>query len=353
MSDTLALAKKLIGIPSVAGNTDALSRVLSLAAQELKDFTIERFSHNGVVSALAYHGKKRPQRFGVLLNVHLDVIPAKDSQFIPRVKGKRLYGAGAMDMKANAACAIAVFKELAPKLPYPLGLQLTTDEESGGFDGTKYQIEKGVKANFVIATEPTNFDVVHKAKGIMRVRLVAKGRSAHGAYPWRGINAISLMNRGLAAVLEQFPVPKKEAWKTTVNVAIIRTDNTAHNKVPDACIAELDIRFIAEDAKRIIPTLKKALPKGVSIEVLINEPAMQTSTQDKHVRHLAATVRRVVKKSTKIRGANGASDARFFSCPGVEFGPIGGGIGSDEEWVDIPSLETYQNVLRLFLTRLV
>ena len=34
---------------------------------------------------------------------------------------------------------------MANKVDYPLGLQLVTDEEVGGFNGTKYQIEKALE----------------------------------------------------------------------------------------------------------------------------------------------------------------------------------------------------------------
>jgi di/tripeptidase len=37
------------------------------------------------------------------------------------------------------------------------------------------------------------------------------------------------------------------------------------------------------------------------------------------------------------------------NCEGVEFGAIGGGAGSDDEWIDIPSLEKYHNILKTFL----
>lgn len=352
MSDTLTLAKKLIAIPSVEGNTKALSQVLEVALGELKGFTVERFERNGAKSALVYSGKTRPARFGVMLNVHLDVIQAKPSQFTPKVRGGRLYGAGAMDMKSNAACAISVFKELAPALSYPVGLQLTTDEELGGFDGTKYQLERGVKADFVIATEPTNFDVVHKAKGILRIRISSRGLTAHGAYPWRGKNAILMMSDFLAKLQKRFPAPKTDSWRTTVNVAVIQTSNTALNKVPDDCTVELDVRFVPEDKGRVVPQVRKLLPKGFSLEVLVDEPSMYTAATDRHVRALAQAAQRVTNKVPKLRGANGASDARFFACPGVEFGPIGGGIGSDEEWVDIKSLAKYEAILEDFLRAL-
>jgi succinyl-diaminopimelate desuccinylase len=56
------------------------------------------------------------------------------------------------------------FIDCAENLKYPVALQLLTDEEIGGFDGTKFQVESGVNAEFVIATEPTNLDIVVKAK---------------------------------------------------------------------------------------------------------------------------------------------------------------------------------------------
>jgi len=54
--------------------------------------------------------------------------------------------------------------DCAEELKYPIALQIVTDEEVGGFHGTKFQVENGVNAEFVIATEPTNLDIVTKAK---------------------------------------------------------------------------------------------------------------------------------------------------------------------------------------------
>ncbi|HEU4346297.1 MAG TPA: M20 family peptidase, partial [Actinoplanes sp.] len=46
--------------------------------------------------------------------------------------------------KVAALVLAEVFRRHAPGLPYPLGLQLVTDEEVGGFDGTAHQIAQGV-----------------------------------------------------------------------------------------------------------------------------------------------------------------------------------------------------------------
>ena len=67
-------------------------------------------------------------------------------------------------MKGNLVAAMFAFIDSAEIVDYPIALQLVTDEEIGGFFGTKFQVESGVLADFIIATEPTNLDVVTRAK---------------------------------------------------------------------------------------------------------------------------------------------------------------------------------------------
>ena len=325
---------------------------MELALSHVKEYTIERFENNGVKSALVYRASKRPKKFKIILNGHLDVIPGKESQYAPQIKGKRLYGVGSMDMKANVACLIMAFKEMADKVNYPLGLQLVTDEEIGGFDGTKYQIEKGVRADFVIAGEPTNFDIVNKAKGVMRVNISTKGKTAHGAYPWRGENAIWKMNEFLNILKKKYPIPSQQKWITTINLSRIETSNQAFNKIPDDCAIGLDIRYIPEDAATIVKDIKKIVPKGFVLDIISKDPAMITSNENEYIKILQKESKQIIKKNIILRGAQGTSDARHFgqvNCAGIEFGPIGQGIGSDNEWVDIPSLEKYYQILKNFL----
>lgn len=355
LQDIISLTKKMIAIKSIAENPQALEKVLELALADLKGFTIERFERNGVKSALVYVSKKRPKKFTVILNGHLDVIPGKEHQYTPQIVGNKLYGAGAMDMKANVACLISVFKLMAPTVSYPLGLQLVTDEEIGGFDGTKYQIEKGVRADFVLAGEPTNFDIVHQAKGILLVKVLARGKTAHGAYPWRGENAILLMNDFLNRLMKAFPTPSKEVWATTVNVSRVATSNQAFNKIPDDCLVELDARYIPKDAKTIVKQFRALLPKGCVLEIVANEPALATDARDSFIKALQVSGEQSLKKELIMRGANGSSDARHYARvggAGIEFGPVGGGIGSDKEWVSVSSLETYTKILIHFLQSL-
>lgn len=351
----LSLSKEFISIKSISDNPVELKRVLDRALTELDGFTIEKFEKEECHSALIYLGKKRPEKFKVILNGHLDVVPGKDFQYIPKIEGDRLYGVGALDMKSNLACMIHVFKEVASQVNFPLGLQIVTDEELGGFNGTKYQVDQGVRSEFVIAGETTNFDVVHKAKGILWMRITCKGKAAHGAYPWNGVNAISNMSHFLNLLERHIPNPTHNEWKTTVNISRINTSNTSFNKIPDDCEVWLDIRYTPEDQEYIEEKIQSLLPKDFAIHVHVKEPSIFVEPDNPYIQKLRGITQKVTGKESMIYGANGSSDIRHYAKVdghGVEFGPIGGDIGSDHEWISISGLENYYKILKMYLTSL-
>ena len=352
MNKIVTLTKEFISIKSNSENTAELNEILEIALAKLKGFTIERFENKGAKSALIYCAKKRPPKFRVILNGHLDVVPGKDYQYFPKIKGDKLYGVGSMDMKGSVACLIMAFREVATKVDYPLALQLVTDEEIGGYNGTKYQIEKGVKADFVIAGESTGLQIANRAKGILQVKISTKGKAAHGAYPWRGKNAIWKMNKFLNSLLERYPIPSKQDWVTTINLSKIETSNQAINKVPDDCVIWLDIRYIPKEAETIVSNIKGLLPKDFKLDILEKEPALFVDENNHYLKALQKVGEYVTKKKVVFYGAQGSSDARHFTkagIDGIEFGPTGDNIGSDNEAVSIKSLGQYYQILTSFL----
>lgn len=347
----LDLTKKLISIESTDAKKDKLQEVIDLCVHELDGFTIERFSKNGRPSILAYVGNTRPKQFDVIFNAHLDVVSAQPAQFTPFEKDGKLYGRGTSDMKAAAAVQLLAFKDVAKSSSSAIGLQLVTDEEIGGYDGTHVQIQEGVRTPFVIAGEPTDLGVGQKSKGVIWMNVKTKGVVAHGAYQWRGTSALLKMKRAIDAIEKEFPVLTKEEWRTTVNIANIATTNTTFNKVPDECSMKLDIRYIPEDWKTIKQKVETML-EGCELEFLEFEPPQVTSESNPYFKKLLASIEEVTKGKSQVIFKHGSSDVRHFSKvegEGVEFGPIGAGLHSNEEWVDIKSLDTYYDILTAFL----
>jgi succinyl-diaminopimelate desuccinylase len=354
-NNILNLTKRLMRFKTDPDQATELQSALTLIESELREYTIEKFVSNGYSSILVYKEKTRPKNFKIILNGHLDVIPGNPKNYSPRVEGDRLYGVGSMDMKGSVAAMVTAFKANVTKVSYPLALQIVTEEEIGGFWGTKYQIEQGVKADFVIAGESTNFDIVNQAKGVLWLKVSCRGTAAHGAYPWAGENAIWKMQRFLAKLEDEFPIPKKKSWVTTVNFSRIETTNVSFNRVPEDCTVCLDVRFVPEDKKVILPKIKKLLPKDFTLEVIANEAELDVSKDNPYLVLLKKATSNVTGRKVKLYGAQGSSDARHYTASGmsgVEFGPIGANIGTDQEYVEISSLKTFADILEKFLLSL-
>jgi succinyl-diaminopimelate desuccinylase len=353
-STILDLLKQLVSIESIDTKKENLQKVIDVAKKELSGYTIEEFNQNGHPSILAYAGSTRPDKFEIILNAHLDVVSGRPDQFIPVENDGRLYGRGVSDMKGGAAAELCVFKDIAKKLPYPIALQLVTDEEMGGYDGTLLQIKSGVHADFVIAGEPTDYGINNKAKGIIWMNVKSTGTVAHGAYQWKGESAILNMKKAMDAIEKEYPVLSKEEWRTTVNIASLETTNTTYNKVPDNCMMRLDIRFVPEEWKTIKAKLEQMFT-GLTCEFLEVEPPQITDENNSYVKALSLATKKITGKSAPIIVKHGGSDIRHYNGvheDGVTWGPIGAGLHSDTEWADIQSLGEYYTILKEFLLAL-
>jgi succinyl-diaminopimelate desuccinylase len=353
--DLLAEAAELIAIPSTADRPAELLRALDFVLDVVgPGFAVERFTSRGKPSALLYQPGSRPV-FRVLLNAHLDVVPA--DTFEARQAGDRLYGRGAQDMKVAALVMADVFRTLAPLLPYPLGLQLVTDEEVGGYDGTAYQIAAGVTADFVVIGEQSGLRIVTDSKGLLQVRLHATGAAAHAAYPWLGDNALLTLIGAVEALLRCYPVPAQEQWTTTVNVARIETANRAVNQVPADATAWLDIRFPPSDADFTGRTAEEIAAylgsvTGVRVEVDSLGPPHHADPGSREVALLRAAAQAAGFSGELLR-KHGAADGRFYFARGVDaviFGPGGDGQHGPHEYVDLTTVAPYREALVSFLT---
>ena len=249
----------------------------------------------------------------------------------------------------------------APGLGYPLGLQLVTDEEVGGRDGTGHQVSDGVTADFVVIGEHSGLDLVTDSKGLVHATLRATGRAGHGAYPWLGDNALLKIVRSVDRLLATYPPPAQEVWRTTVNVARIDTTNAAFNQIPADAQAFIDIRFPSEDADltgRTVAQLRDYLAgfcePDVEVEVAeVNAPH--------HADHDLAEVR-ALREAANAQGyraeflyKHGSGDGTFYAArgiPAVAFGVGGGGQHGADEYAEVATFAPYHRALGDFLLRM-
>ncbi|WP_158883701.1 M20 family metallopeptidase [Amycolatopsis anabasis] len=358
LDDFLVTAEELLAIPSTADRVDDLHRAVEFVLDVVgPGWTVERFSSRGKPSALVYRDARRPE-FRVILNGHLDVVPAPPEQFRPRREGDRLFARGAQDMKVSALVQAVVFRELARALPYPIALQLVADEEVGGRDGTLHQLDRGVTGRFTVIGEHSGLRIVYESKGLLTATLHATGRAAHGAYPWLGDNALVKLIRSVDNLLAAYPPPAADAWRTTINLARIDTPNTAFNQIPAEASAWLDIRFPPEDtelngpgADEIEKWLATRCLPGVTAAVERIDPPHRADPDSAEVRALRRAAESQGYSGEFLR-KHGAADARFFYQHGIDaviFGIGGHGQHGPDEYADITTIVPYYRALTRFL----
>jgi len=348
----ISLSKVLIAIPTVTGDEKSLELAVEIAYQDLYDYNVQRFQSNNITSLLYYNTEKVPEKFKILLNTNLDVVPGKPLQFKPYEKDGKLYGRGAWDMKAATAAMILVYKEMAKKVDYPLGLQLVSDQEIGGRNGTKYQLDQGIRTDFILVSSTTNLDLIYESKGQIWIKITATGKHAATGQIWKGENALWKMKHFLDSLEKAYPEPKQDEWRTTVNLAKISTANETLNRVPAICEAFLEIRPIPQEKDHTIETIKKLLPDGFEMEILLNEPTQFTKKENPYIQLLKQSIDKTTGETHNVIKSNYVDEVRYFNAlgtPGVSFGPIGGNSHSDDEWVDIKSVEDYYYALKNFL----
>jgi len=274
----------------------------------------------------------------LLLNSHTDTVPASaewtiDPHAAELTEGK-VRGLGANDAKGPLAALSCAF--LAARVPERgrLVLAATCDEETGGEGlGTLRPHLPALSA--AIIGEPTALAVCSCQRGLLRLRLVARGRRAHAARPWQGENAIEKAARDIQRLAGMALPTHPLLGPATLQVTMIR-GGVRTNVVPPECVLEVDARTLPELDNRALHARVREL---VESEVeLVSERFAPVET---------AADSRIV---TAALGATGAAAPDAFGgvsdlfhvrdVPGIVLGP-----GRSEqshaadEWIETSQLE--------------
>ncbi len=353
MDELVKLVSDLVRFRTTSDNPDGIRQCADFIVKHLekKGVVVNVHERNGKVSIVATFEKtKSPDIF---FNAHFDVVPASSHLFEPRVDGDRLYGRGTDDCKAQVAALILLMKRFARQRKKPsVGLMLTSDEEVGGHDGVHYLLsELGYSSKFaLVADGGDDFNIVTRHKGILQVRVSARGKSAHSSRPWEGgENAIEKLIEAYGRIKGLFPRLTRPEWKTTASLNKI-SGGDALNKVPDYAELCLDIRRTEKDSEQqIMQKLGKIT--GVHVEKVGSSDMLMTDENNPYIKKLKSSAEKVLKRKVTVHHEHGATDARYFSAsgiPAVAFKPLGFGAHSDMEYAVISSVEPYLDVLENF-----
>ncbi len=197
----------------------------------------------------------------LLFNGHMDVQPPGHQwtrdPFAAVVEGRRLYGQGAMDMKAGLTAivfAVDSLQRAGRRLAGDVVVTAVADEVCGGHLGTGHLVAEGlVRADMAVVCEPTGDTVRVAHRGALWLEIEVAGKSAHGGRPWLGVNAVSKAARIIAAIEDELVPSLKDRIHPllpapTINIGMIE-GGTKVNLVADRAVIRVDRRMVpGEDA---------------------------------------------------------------------------------------------------------
>lgn len=354
--DERLLTEKLIGFDSSTAQGVRLCAGFVRGWLEARDVTVHELTVRDLPVLVADAGPVDAPHT-VLLHGHMDVVPGNESQFVATVDGERLMGRGAYDMKGALASLMLAIADLQEIQGIRVRLGIVPDEESEEEveRGADLLMDAGFSGDFAITGEPTDMLVGVAAKGVFAMRVRVGGRAAHGATPWLGENAI-LRAIDVYREIQSLPFAAESSElydRPSINLGRI-LGGDALNKVPDACVIDVDVRYLPEQEPEEILRQVSGIEGAEVISTFHRPPAVVDPTSP-FVRALCDAASPHHPEQVTTIGRHGASDAVSFlrmGIPAVEFGPVGNGHHGPDEWVSVPSLASYRRTITDFVRSL-
>ena len=293
----------------------------------------------------------------LMLNAHMDTVGAggmKDP-FTPVVRGGRVHGRGALDMKGSlAAIMIAAGKVRQLGLAGDVIVTAVADEEVASL-GTSAVLER-FHADAAIVTEPTELRLCLAHKGFAWLEVETRGVAAHGSRPQDGTDAIGRMGRILTGLVNldrrlRLGAGHRLLGRGSVHASLIE-GGQEWSTYPARCAVKVERRTVPgedgakalkemealiEIAREDVPTLE------ASAKVVLERPPSELAGDHPVALAVARAAREAMGRDAEAVGASYWMDMALTNeagIPTVAFGPGGEGEHADVEWVDIASLET-------------
>ncbi len=361
----IAFHRGLVQIPSVNPPGDVREAIHYCEAPlKLAGFSTEVVSTDEIMpNLIARFGPERGPVLG--FNAHVDVVPIgersawRHDPFGAEIEDGKIYGRGAGDDKASVTAQVMAGLALA-KCGVPLTGQLVinevADEEAGGFKGAAFVSEREFfTPDFMIVGEQTFNGIALGEKGASPTRITVRGRTAHGALPWEGANAIEAMAEIIVALRRDYwPLlatrtsPIFHPSSASVNLF---EGGIKSNVVPDFAQVYVDRRLVpgeqpadvVKEIEAIAMEAVAALP-GITVEVGEVYPggeATSTPAESPLVKAMIGANQRL-GLSTELGGFSMATDGRFWArqdIPTIIYGPGDPKLAHvPDEWIGIDEL---------------
>jgi acetylornithine deacetylase len=291
-------------------------------------------------------------RRSLMFNGHLDVVGVEGMTHPPFdavSRDGRLYGRGATDMKGGvAAMCCAAWRAAQWGLAGEIIIAAVVDEEWQSA-GTKGLIDRGIRADACIVTEPTRLAIAPAHKGFTWTEVTLTGRAAHGSRYDVGVDAIRHAGLLLAEldhlereelVRHTHPLLGRASWH-----ASSVSGGSGWSTYPDRCVVEIERRTVpGESPDDAVREMERALGRVIAAAPNVTASVRHVFSQFPSDVAVDAPVVRALDRAMRsagepvaVEGLSAWTDAALLNAAGIPaicYGP--GDISlahSATEWV--------------------
>jgi len=263
--NSVRILKDLITFKTISGQDnssliDYCDEILKkLGATSFRTYDNEKKRVNLFATLKTKNSKtKKP----IILSGHTDVVPVSKGwstdPFTATVKGDKLYGRGACDMKGFIACALAYAPIYSKSnLDRDIHFSFTFDEETA-CQGAPILIEelkkRDIKDGICIIGEPTNMKIIDAHKGCYEYTTYFKGLAGHSSAPHKGVSAVEYASKYVNKLIELREKLKSRAPKDSIFDPPYSTlsiggvfGGIAHNVIADKCHVNWETRPVVKE----------------------------------------------------------------------------------------------------------
>ena len=220
---------------------------------------------------------------------HIDTVPFgsapwEEDPLAATMKDGRLAGRGSVDMKGGLAAMICAALAISGQTGGRNLILHIYGSEEVGMRGSRHLSAKRPDmmgtVGAVLIGEPTGNHLQVGHKGILWIRCVARGVTAHAAMPEKGKNA--LLKLLPAAVNLALYVPDACHEYLGASTAVLATLHAGlnTNSVPDKAEMTLDVRTVAgQDTAAVIQTVTRLAGDEVEVFVDVEVPPLWTDPE--------------------------------------------------------------------------
>jgi acetylornithine deacetylase len=372
--DAVSLARALVRVdsrnPSLVPGAPGEKNVAELLAGVLTNWGFRVELHDalpGRPNVVARIGK--PGGRTLMFNGHLDVVGVDGMTHAPwdaAEWGDRIYGRGSSDMKSGIAAMCAAAARVAGEVDGEIVVAAVADEEYESA-GTRSLIERGIRADAAIVTEPTQLAIMPAHLGFVWIDVTTHGRAAHGSRWDLGVDAIR--HAGLVlSELDRFDaeeLPQRRhalLGRPSVHASLI-SGGIGMSTYPDKCTIQIERRTIPDESPEQVRQEIEAMCERAGrrhphfradVQVTFAQAPSDVPVDAPIVGALDGALRDS-NEEVRVQGMTAWTDAALLNAAGIPaicFGP--GDIGlahAAEEYVIVEQIERATRVLERLALR--